>query len=74
VSYGLGTARLTTGHAPSGEDSVSGGLSAQQIVDALGRYKELGITMSSVPIPPVRDVAAYLDHAQWVMEEVKPKL
>ena len=74
VSYGLGMARLTTGHAPSGDDSMSGGLSAQQIVDALGKLKHLGVTTSAVPIPPVSGIAEYLDHAQWVMEEVKPKL
>lgn len=74
VSYGLGTSRLTTDHAPSGDDSASRGLSAQQIVDALSCFKELGITTSSVPIPPVSGIEAYLDHAQWVMEEIKPKL
>ncbi|MEO6718200.1 MAG: TIGR03619 family F420-dependent LLM class oxidoreductase [Novosphingobium sp.] len=74
VSYGLGIARLTTNHAPSGDNSMSGGLSAQQIVDALGKLKQLGVTTSSVPIPPVSGIEGYLDHAQWVMEEVKPKL
>jgi probable F420-dependent oxidoreductase len=74
VSYGLGTGRLTTDHAPSGDDSTSKGLSAQQIVDALSRYKELGVTVSSVPIPPVGGIEEYLDHAQWVMEEVRPRL
>lgn len=74
VSYGLGTARLTKDHAPSGDDSASGGLSAQQIIDALGRFKELGITISSVPIPPLSGIEAYLDHSQWLIEEIKPKL
>lgn len=74
VSYGLGTGRLTTDHAPSGDDSTSKGMSAQQIIDALSRFKELGVTVSAVPIPPVSGVEEYLDHAQWVMEEVKPKL
>lgn len=74
VSYGLGTARLTTGHAPSGDDSLGGSMSAQQIVDALGHLGDLGVTMSSVPIPPVSGIEAYLDHAQWVSEEVRPKL
>jgi hypothetical protein len=66
--------RLTTNHAPSGDDSASKGMSAQQIIDALGRLGELGVTISSVPIPPVSGIAEYLEHAQWVMEEVKPKL
>lgn len=74
VSYGLGTSRLTEGHAPSGDDSGRPGLPAQAIVDALGRYKELGVTMSSVPIPQVSGVEEYLDYAQWVMEEIAPKL
>lgn len=74
VSYGLGMSRLTEGHAPSGDDSMSDGLSAQQIIDALGQLKDLGVTMSSVPIPPVSGIEAYLDHAQWVIEEVRPKL
>jgi hypothetical protein len=33
---------------------------------------ELGVTFTAVPIPPVTDVNAYLDYAQWVIEEVKP--
>ena len=74
VSYGLGTSRLTTDHAPSGDDSASQRLSAQAIIDALGRFKQLGVTMSSVPIPPVSGIEEYLDHAQWVIEEIKPKL
>lgn len=74
VCYGLGTGRLTKDHAPSGNDSVKGGMSAQQIIDELGRFKDFGVTMSSVPIPAVRDVEAYLDHAQWVAEDIRPKL
>jgi probable F420-dependent oxidoreductase len=74
VSHGLGTARLTEGHAASGDDSTSGNLSAQAIIDALGRFKELGVTISSVPVPPVASIEAFLDHAQWVMEEIKPKV
>ena len=30
--------------------------------------------MSSMPIPPVADVDAYLDYAQWVIEEIKPRV
>ena len=74
VSYGLGTGRLTTDHAPADNPGESVGLSAQQIVDHLGWYRELGVTVSAVPIPPVNGVEAYLDYAQWVVEEVRPKL
>ena len=50
------------------------GRSAQEIVDGLAALTELGVTMSSVPIPPVSDIDAYLDYAQWVIEEIKPKV
>jgi len=74
VMYGLGTLRLTAGHAPSNDPDALPGAGAQEIVDELCRYRELGVTCSSVPIPPVADSEAYLDYAQWVMEEIKPKL
>ena len=45
-----------------------------QIIDALSRYKELGVTVSSVPIPPMANAEAYLEYAQWVIEEIKPHL
>lgn len=74
VSHGIGSSRITTGHAPSGDNSTSGMLSAQQLIDMLGKLKSLGVTISSVPIPPVSGIEAYLDHAQWVIEDVKPHL
>jgi probable F420-dependent oxidoreductase len=74
VSYGLGTSRLTTGHAPSGDTSTHNGMNAQQIIDALGHLKGLGVTISSVPIPQVSGIDAYMDHAQWVIEEIRPKV
>lgn len=49
-------------------------LSAEQIVDRLGRLAELGVTATSVPSPPVAGPQEYMDYAQWVIEEVKPKL
>jgi hypothetical protein len=49
-------------------------MSAQEIIDRLGWFQQLGVTMSSVPIPAVKDIGAYLEYAQWVMEEIKPKL
>lgn len=42
--------------------------------DPLGRYQTLGVTTTSVPIPPVKDVEAFMGHAQWVIEEIEPKL
>jgi hypothetical protein len=74
VMYGLGTSRLTLNHVPRDDPEARPGMSAQEIIDKLNRYKELGVTVSSVPIPPVTDCDAYLDYAQWVIEEIRPHL
>jgi probable F420-dependent oxidoreductase len=74
VLFGLGTSRLTTGHAPRNNPTVRAGMSAQEIIDQLSCLKKLGVTISSVPVPPMPDVEAYFDYAQWVIEEIKPNL
>jgi probable F420-dependent oxidoreductase len=74
VIYGLGTSLIGEGHQVLDDPTQRPGMGAEEIVDKLGWLAELGVTISSVPIPPVRDVSAYLDHAQWVMEEITPKL
>ena len=49
-------------------------MSAEWLVDRLGRLAEMGVTMASVPIPAVDGVDAYLDYLQWIIEEIKPKV
>jgi hypothetical protein len=49
-------------------------MSGQQIIDRLSWLGEQGVTVSAVPLPSVRDVDEYLDYAQWVIEEIKPKV
>ena len=72
--YGLSTSRVGEGHVVVDDPNARPDLPAQAIIDRLCWFKTLGVTMSSVPIPPVQDIEAYLDHAQWVIEEIKPKL
>jgi probable F420-dependent oxidoreductase len=74
VVYGLSTGRIGEGHVVTDDPSARTDLSAQEIVDRLGALKEQGVTTSSVPVPPVSGIEAYMDHAQWVIEEIKPKL
>jgi probable F420-dependent oxidoreductase len=74
VLYGLGSTQIGEGHAVLDDPTQRPGMSAQEIIDQLSRFAELGVTMTGVPIPPVKDVNAYLDYAQWVIEEIKPKL
>jgi probable F420-dependent oxidoreductase len=74
VMYGMSTSRVGEGHKVIDDPDARPGLSAQEIVDRLGFFHEQGVTMSSVPIPEVKDIEAYLDYAQWVIEEIKPKV
>ena len=72
--YGLGSSLIGEGHVVVDDPTQRPGMSADEIIDRIGRLSELGVTMSGVPIPPVKDVNAYLDYAQWVIEEIKPKV
>ena len=72
VMYGLGTARVGEGHRVQGGPGA--GMSAAEIIDGIGRLRDLGVTYTSVPIPPVAGMDAYLDYARWVIEEIAPRL
>jgi probable F420-dependent oxidoreductase len=72
VMYGMSTARVGEGHTVQDAPGARPGLGAQQIVDRLNWLSEQGVTMSSVPVPPVRDTSEYLDYARWVIEEIRP--
>jgi probable F420-dependent oxidoreductase len=74
VMYGMATSRVGEGHVVVDDPYARPGMPAQEIIDRLGWFKELGVTQSSVPIPPMKDADAYLDYAQWVIEEIKPKI
>jgi probable F420-dependent oxidoreductase len=74
VLYGVGSAQIGEGHVVIDDPTQRPGMSAEEIIDQLGWFAELGVTMTGVPIPPVKDVDAYLDYAQWVIEEIKPKV
>ena len=74
VMYPLGMGTVGEGHVTVEDAEHHDATNAQQIVDRLNEYAEMGVTFSSVPTPRVAGVEAYLEHAQWVMEEIKPHL
>lgn len=74
VMYGLATGRIGEGHKVIDDPNARADMSKDEIIDRIGLFKEQGVTMTSVPIPPVSGIDAYMDHAQWVMEEIKPKV
>ena len=74
VMYGFATSRVGEGHAVVDDPRARPGMTAPEIIDRLGWFATLGVTMSSVPIPAVRSISEYEDYARWVIEEIKPKL
>ncbi|MET0589345.1 MAG: TIGR03619 family F420-dependent LLM class oxidoreductase [Novosphingobium sp.] len=72
VFYGFSTTRLGEGHVPIDDPRGRPGQTKQEIIDRLCWFKELGVTMSSVPIPEVKGIQEYRDYSQWVAEEIMP--
>lgn len=72
IFFGFSTTRLGEGHVPVDDPKGRPGQTRQEIIDRLGWFKDLGITMSSVPIPEVRGPQEYYDYSQWVAEEIMP--
>jgi len=74
VVHGMATTRVGEGHVARDDPNAQSGMSGQQIIDRLSWLGEQGVTVSAVPLPSVRGVDEYLDYAQWVIEEIKPKV
>jgi probable F420-dependent oxidoreductase len=66
--------KIGEGHVARGGDSSSGGRDLQSLVDRVAYLKGQGVTVFSYALPAVRDIDAYLDYAQWFIEEVKPRV
>jgi probable F420-dependent oxidoreductase len=74
VVHGMATTRVGEGHTVRDDPSARPDMSAQEIIDRLSWLAEQGVTVSAVPLPTVNGVDEYLDHAQWVIEEIKPRI
>ncbi|WP_026343321.1 TIGR03619 family F420-dependent LLM class oxidoreductase [Nocardia sp. BMG111209] len=72
VFYGFATTRVGEGHVAQEDPRARPGMTKQEIIDRLGWFTELGVTMSAVPIPEVRHLDEYFDYTQWVAEEIMP--
>ena len=72
VFYGLSTSRVGEGHTVQDDPRARPGMTRQEIIDRLGWFKELGVTISAVPIPMLKCVEDYFDYTQWVAEEIMP--
>jgi probable F420-dependent oxidoreductase len=72
VVYGFETSKVGEGHVVRDDPRLRPGMTKQEIIDRLGWFADLGVTISSVPIPAVDAVEEYFDYTQWVAEEIMP--
>ena len=71
VCYGMATGSIGEGYVVIDDPDARPGQS-KEIIDRLGTLGDLGVTISGVPIPAVKNVDAYFDYTQWVAEEILP--
>ncbi len=75
VFYGISTARVGEGHKVLDADPrARPGQSKEELIARLGELADLGVTWSSIPIPPLSGIEAYRDYTQWIAEEIMPAL
>jgi probable F420-dependent oxidoreductase len=74
VFYSLAVLSIGQEHVIVDDPNAEFGQSAQQIVDNCNMLAERGVTDTWVNPPPVAGLNAYLDHMQWVAEEIIPKV
>jgi len=74
VFYGLATGRVGEGHVVLDDPHWRADMKKQEIIDRLGWFKTLGVTMSGLPIPPLSSADAYTDYCRWVAEEIMPAI
>ncbi|WP_395395496.1 TIGR03619 family F420-dependent LLM class oxidoreductase [Novosphingobium sp. BL-8A] len=73
VFYGISTARVGEGHKVLDADPrARPGQSKEELIARLGELADLGVTWSSIPIPPLSGIEAYRDYTQWIAEEIMP--
>jgi probable F420-dependent oxidoreductase len=74
VFYSLAVLSIGQEHSVVDDPNAQFGQSAQQVIDNCNMLAERGVTDTWVNPPPVDDFNAYLDHMQWVAEEIIPKV
>lgn len=74
VFYSLAVLSVGQQHAIVDDPNSQFGQSAQQVIDNCSMLAERGVTDTWVNPPPVDNFTAYMDHMQWVAEEIIPKV
>lgn len=72
--YSLAVLSIGQEHAIVDDPNAQFGQNAQQVVDNCNMLAERGVTDTWVNPPALEGFNAYLDHMQWVAEEIIPKV
>ncbi|OBI17578.1 TIGR03619 family F420-dependent LLM class oxidoreductase [Mycobacterium sp. E2497] len=72
--YSLAMLSIGQEHSAIDDPNSQYGQNAQQVIDNCCMLSDLGVTDTWVNPPPLNDFSAYLDHLQWVAEEVIPEV
>jgi hypothetical protein len=72
--YSVDNPRTGEGHVAADAPNGPSEKDVQHLIDQLGSLSQLGATITVPPVPPRQDLDKYLDYAQWVIKEVKPRL
>jgi alkanesulfonate monooxygenase SsuD/methylene tetrahydromethanopterin reductase-like flavin-dependent oxidoreductase (luciferase family) len=72
--YSLAVLSIGQEHAATDDPNAQFGQNAQQVIDNCNKLAERGVTDTWVNPPALEGLNAYLDHMQWVAEEIIPKV
>jgi probable F420-dependent oxidoreductase len=72
VSLPFAITRIGENHVAIDDPAGRAGQERQAIIDRLSWFAELGVTMSSIPIPHCSGPEEYYDYTQWIAEEIMP--
>ena len=62
------------GHVAREDEASRATDNLDKLVDLIGYLQRQGVTIFNFAIPAVSSIEAYLDYAQWFIEEVKPRV
>jgi len=74
VGHTAAAERIGEGHVARNSENFTPTHGLQRLVDRISYLKGQGVTTFTFAVPKVADGEAYLDHAQWFIEEVKPRV
>jgi alkanesulfonate monooxygenase SsuD/methylene tetrahydromethanopterin reductase-like flavin-dependent oxidoreductase (luciferase family) len=72
--YSLAVLSIGQEHAAIDDPNAQFGQNTQQVIDNCNKLAERGVTDTWVNPPALEGLNAYLDHMQWVAEEIIPKV